>query len=237
MSTTRNCFLTSYPATYEEGIHTFALLFTRWMDLNQWSHPVLVSLARSALDGASWLHSSQISGLRHGKLISPGPRTFYAIAVLNKALWEYKHNKQLIPGTTSSNYYHDPFVIEEDGQAPDEGWWFRVFIGTAKPSCIDLTKAAFTTEQANNVSAQYGALIRKLMALQDYDPMTDSAKVIHRFYPAKDSNRVEALTEVLWNRGAWTPDQLQNELPAITEMSKALEGPSTEEELLTTLSK
>ena len=77
-------------AKYDQGVRNFALLFTRWMDLNGWSHPVMVALAKSALDGTSWLHSSQISGLRHGKLVSPGPRTFKAIQVLNYYLWLYK---------------------------------------------------------------------------------------------------------------------------------------------------
>ena len=66
-----------YKQSYEAGIRVFALLFTRFMDLNGWSHPVMVSLARAALDDVSWLHSSQISGLRHGKLISPALARFW----------------------------------------------------------------------------------------------------------------------------------------------------------------
>ena len=57
---------------YEKGLHTFSILFTRWMDSNDWSHPIMVSLAKGAMGGTGWLHSSQISGLRHAKLRSPG---------------------------------------------------------------------------------------------------------------------------------------------------------------------
>ena len=220
---------------YERGIKTFSLLFTRWMDLNNWSHPVLVGLARKALDDVSWLHSSQISGLRHGKLLSPGPRTFIAIQVLNKALWEYKHHSKLIRNTDSSNGYQDPFVIEENGEPPSLGWFMEVFTGERTPSDIDLDLAQFTEQQAEQISKQYGALIRKLMVMSDFDPITDLSKVIYHHYPARDSDRVRQIEDVLWNRAIWAPDQLTNELPALTELSRALSGPSTEDELLSKL--
>ena len=219
-------------AQYDQGIRNFSLLFTRWMDLNGWSHPVMVSLAKSALNGTSWLHSSQISGLRHAKLLSPGPRTFKAIQVLNHHLWIYKTEKKLIPNTDSSNHYRDPFVVTEDGMPPELGWWMEVFVGDRMPSDLDLEQHSFTSDAATAFSAAYGKLIRKLMVLNDYDPISDFDKVIREFYPAKDTARVETLTEILFNETAWEPDQLINELPALVTFSKALEGPKNDEELL-----
>lgn len=219
-------------AKYDQGVRNFSLLFTRWMDLNGWSHPIMVSLAKSALDGTSWLHSSQISGLRHGKLISPGPRTFKAIQVLNYYLWLYREEKRLIPNTDSSNYYREPYVITENGKPPELGWWMEVFVGDRMPSDLDLEKHSFTPDSALNFSRAYGKLIRKLMVLNDYDPISDFDTVVREHYPAGDFERVQTITKVLYNQGSWTPEELVNEIPALVTLSAALEGPHTEEDLL-----
>jgi len=90
---------------FERGVLDFSFLFTKWMDTNAWSHPVMVQLAAGCLQlpgGKGWLHSSQISGLRHGKLLSPGPRTFMAIERLNFYLHRYATEKLLLPGSTSA---------------------------------------------------------------------------------------------------------------------------------------
>ena len=91
---------------YLTGNKNFAILFTRWMDRNEWSHPIVVALAKGVCGGASWFHSSQISGIRQGKSQSPGPRQFIAIQRLNQALYDYKNGGPLIPGTSSSNNYN-----------------------------------------------------------------------------------------------------------------------------------
>ena len=111
----------------------------------------------------------------------------------------------------------------------------EVFTGARTPLDIDLDLAQFTEQQAEQISKQYGALIRKLMVMSDFDPITDLSKVIYHHYPARDSDRVRQIEDVLWNRAIWAPDQLTNELPALTELSRALSGPSTEDELLSKL--
>ena len=226
-----------YRRQYEEGIRNFALLFTRFMDLNGWSHPVLVQLAKSAMEGTSWLHSSQISGLRHGKLLSPGPRTFIAIQVLNAALYSYKHEKKLVPGTTSSNHYQDPWVITESGKPPSLGWFMEVFAGERVPQDIDLGEGVFTQIKAEEYSICYGKLIRRLMVLNDFDPVLDQDKVVKKFYPAKDAERVERMLDVLRAENTWEPEELQNEIPALVTLSKGLEGPDDEKALMAKLDK
>lgn len=227
-------FLTTADArlAYEQGIKNFALLFTRWMDLNGWSHPVMVSLAKSCLDGVSWLHSSQISGLRHGKLISPGPRTFKAVETLNRCLWVYREERKLLPNTDSSNHYRDPFVITENGKPPELGWWMEVFVGDRMPSDLDLHQHTFTPEVAVSISKGYGKLIRKLMVLNDYDPISDFDEVIREYYPAKDFDRVQKVTKILFNQDSWTPEELVNEMPALVTLSAALDGPTNDEKLI-----
>ena len=224
-----------HPAQFAQGVKTFSLLFTRWMDTNGWSHPTMVTLARACLEGTSWLHSSQISGLRHGKLLSPGPRTFIAIERLNYYIHRYATSKKLLPGTPGSNLYAKAFAITEGGKPPQLGWWVEVFCGQRQPIDIDLRETFFTEEQANRISAAWGAMIRKLMIQQDMDIITELDRVLREKYPAKDAERLRRTNAVIQNRDVWNAQQLANELPAISALSAELGGPSTEGDLLKAL--
>ena len=217
---------------FEQGVRTFGRLFTRWMDLNEWSHPKLASLAKSALGGVGWLHSSQISGLRHCKLESPGPRTFVAIERLNYYLHRYATTKTLIPGTKSSNTYANPFVITEDGEPPSLGWWIEVFCGYRVPKDIDVGAFDFSTVQASRYSEAWGSLIRKLMTASGVDLITELDVTIHHHYPARDAARLEKLRDVIHNRDVWDPGELANELPALAAFTGAMGGPSDEDSLI-----
>lgn len=222
--------------SYKNGVQTFAKLFTRWMDTNEWSHPVMTYLARSALGGTAWLHSSQISGLRHGKLVSPGPRTFLAIAELNRCLHIYLTEKRLIPGTESSNYYAHGYCIVEDGIPPTSGWWFEVFCGQRVPKDIDLSAVFYSEDDATGMSRIWAKAFRRLVANEGYDLYEDLDKILRLYYPAKDIDRVDIIARVARSEAVWTPEQLINELPALTKLTAALGGPQTEEELIAEIS-
>lgn len=221
---------------YERGIRTFALLFSRWMDLNDWSHPVMTALSKACLGGHAWLHSSQLSGFRQGRLVSPGPRAFIAIERLNYYLFRYKTEKKLIPGTNSSNYYSEPFVVTENGQPPELGWWFEVFCGAKIPTDIDLHQSQFSDAQAKTFSKEWGRFTRRQLVAEGYDLMEDLENAVRTHYPARDEDRVALILDVLRTKSTWTADQLTNELPALTAMSADLGGPDSEEALLRELS-
>ena len=224
--------LAGHESRFEEGNKVFARLFSRWMDMNSWSHPVMVGLARGCMGDVGWLHSSQISGLRHARLRSPGPRTFIAIAELNHALWEYQTKKKLIPGTTSSNAYRDPYVITENGHAPSVGWWVEVFCGTRAPQEISLDTPEFTEAQAEAVSKALARYIRRLAALSDYDPVDDLDAVIREHYPSRERDRVETIKQVLKGTKTFHAPELAAEMEALTQMSSSMSGVRTQEDLL-----
>ena len=222
-------------AQFKSGVDNFALLFTRWMDTNGWSHPTMVTLAKACLDGTGWLHSSQISGLRHARLLSPGPRTFMAIERLNYYIHRYSTTKKLLPGTPGSNLYAKAFAITENGQPPELGWWVEVFCGARTPADINLHESFFSDDQATKISSNWGGMIRKLMIQQDMDIIVELDKLIREHYPAKDNDRVTRVLSVIQNKEAWTAQQLANELPAISSLTAHLGGPKTEAELLQAL--
>lgn len=221
-----------YPALYAKGRRTFSVLFTRWMDTNEWSHPVLVKLSHACMGGVRWLHSSQISGLRHNGLENPGPRTFIGIERLNFFVHRYATTKRLIPGTTSSNYYQIAYAITEDGAPPSAGWFYEVFCGLREPKDIDLRESYFTESQAQEISANWGALVRKLMRDKDLDVITDLDKLLRQSYPARDFERLTRLREVIANQNSWTPDELVMEIPALITLTAELGGPDKEQDLL-----
>ena len=217
---------------FTNGVQTFSVLFSRWMDTNEWSHPVMTSLAKASMGGIGWLHSSQISGLRHARLESPGPRTFYAIERLNYYVWRYATAKTLIPNTPSSNAYAKAFAITENGQPPGIGWWVEVFCGVRVPSDIDLRQSFFTATGAVEFSRDWGRLIRRLMAARDIDVITDLERVLRERYPARDTERVDLLLDVIRDNQYWTPPQLTKELSALVTFTADMGGPTTEDELL-----
>jgi hypothetical protein len=225
---------------FENGIRVFSLLFTKWMDTNAWSHPVMVQLAAGCLQlpgGKGWLHSSQISGLRHGKLLSPGPRTFMAIERLNFYLHLYDTKQRLLPGSSSSNHYHNPYVITEDGDPPELGWWMEVFCGVRLPKDVDVSTRFFSDEHSRTVSANWAKLIRRLLITSGHDIIEEMDSLIRTYYPVREPDRVSQLTAVLQNRAQWSPSELLRELPAITVFTAALGGPEDEETLLLTIDK
>ena len=61
-----------------------AHLIHLWHERNGWSHRVLPLL--SEILDLGKVHNSQISNLRNGKLSSPGPEVFLALAQVNTIL-------------------------------------------------------------------------------------------------------------------------------------------------------
>lgn len=224
-----NTFLKRYNA----GIQTFRRLFTHWMDTNRWSHPVMIKLTKSCLEGAVWLHSSQISAIRTGELLNPGPRTFIAIAELNKAIHIYKTTKKLLPGTTTDLEYLHAYAITQDGEAPGPDWWYAVFIGYAHPENVPFDVVFYNDIRASEFSERFGRLIRQLLVANGHDIFTDLDRALYRYYPAGDASRVSKLKDVILNKTVWTATEAELELAALAALTSELDGPTTTEELLT----
>lgn len=223
---------------FERGKETFGRLITRWMDSNGWSHPVMIKLATGCAqlpDGRGWLHSSQIAGLRHANLSSPGPRTFVALERLNYYLYRYQTERKLLPGTSSSNDYADAQAILDNGKPPSLGWWCEVFCGYVQPEGIDLNDYFFSEAQAEKFSENYGALIRRLLIQKQKDVVADLEPLINNYYPSKSADRVKKLIDVVYNRYGWTPEELSTELSALTALTGQLGGPSAESDLIKNL--
>lgn len=114
---------------YDDARENFAKLIKRWMTINKWSHPAMTKLSKQCLDDTAWFHSSQISVLRNGKVKNVGPKVFIALERLNYRIYRYVVNKELIPGTDSSNNYRNAHAVTVNGQPPSLGSWMELFCG------------------------------------------------------------------------------------------------------------
>lgn len=211
---------------YDIGKRRFSVLFTRWMDGNEWSHPVMVQLATACLQnksGKGWLHSSQISGLRHGKLESPGPRTFVAIERLNTYLFEYKQTGKSLPGGVSQDHYKYAQPITERGKVPSLGWFFEVFCGVVTPSDYDLDTRLISDMEAGRYSAEMGKSIRRSLIESKVDIITDLDRIVRDLYPVREESRVSKLISVIKGQGQWTGEELQLEEAALQKMMERFE--------------
>jgi len=61
--------------------------------------------------------------------------------------------------------------------------------------------------------------------------------ILREHYPAKDTDRVNRVAKVIQNKETWTPQELVNELPAISSLTAHLGGPQSEADLLRVLEK
>lgn len=220
---------------YYSGVKVFARLFSRWMDSNGWSHPVMTSLAACCMDGKGWLHSSQIAGLRHAQTKNPGPRTFVAIERLNYYLWLYTTEKKLLPNTESSRHYVEATPITEDGQPPSLGWFIEVFCGYRLPKDANVDSVFISPDKVQDYCLQLGRLLRRLITQKGFDLLEDRNIVIYRYYPTHEEERVARVEQLIMGEGLLTQEELQAELLSLSKLTGALGGPATEDDLLAAL--
>jgi len=221
-----------YDVRFENGVEHFQMVFKFWMDRNHFSHPGMAKLSKANLNGASWLHSSQISGLRHSKLKSPGPKVFAAIAQLNKALHEFKTNSRLIPNTGSSNDYSDPFIILlEDGSAPESSWWYSLFIGETLCESIDFSVPDIDPSEANNISRRIFRLIDTLTKISRSDifAVLDDYCISQSIEPSSATGKT---LDKFLSSGAISALDLPINLKHLAGIVGKLGGPETSAELL-----
>lgn len=225
-----------YIGQYQSGIQNFAKLFRHWMDGNGWSHPVMTGLLRASLNGCGWLHSSQISGFRHGTTRNPGPRAFVAMERLNFFLHRYETEKLLIPNTSNSNHYSKPLVLLEDGAPPPLGWWFEIFCGARIPKEYDVSGSFFTDQEAAQLTRNLARYLRRQLTLANFDPVDDTSRVLQDYFQPTGVRRAR-LHEIILGKGdTFTGEEFQRELPHLIQLSASLNGPSTEDDFLDALS-
>lgn len=207
----------------EEKMDAAAIAFSRyfcaWMDGNGWSHPQLVALCKKCTGDKALFHSSQIAGLRAARLKSPGPRSFVALEYLMRAIESlhkvgFTEGKALF-GELTHLVEHAEIMRDEEGNPATTGFLLEVFVGL-RPVPIDLSKIVYNEKQADDLSNKAGRLLRKLMAIQDMDPISD-AGVVATKYQGTQQQRTK-LAGVIKGVETWDSEEIEEVLGRLSKL-------------------
>ena len=194
-----------------------AHLIHLWHERNGWSHRVLPLLAE-ILDLGK-VHNSQISNLRNGKLSSPGPEVFLALAQVNTIL---DQGIDKIRDRLESNHpelwkslKESAVPLKNDSGNPlSAGELFEIFSGLKTlPSSFDWY---IKDEEASALS---DALSEHFCQNRPWR----SCKVqVMESYTVNKSSRRERFAEVIAGIRDYTAEELDGELLDLYEASKKL---------------
>ncbi len=190
-----------------------------WHERNGWSHKVLPALVESLDIGR--VHNSQISNLRNGKLASPSPEVFLALAQANMVLdkgiefiqdrLETAHPellKVLIDSSVS--------IQGDNGKPLGAGDLFEIFVGLVPlPSSLDWF---IEDDEAVILSA---ALSEYLSNGKSWRQCRDQ---VMKAYPVVKATRRERFAEVMAGLRDYTAEELDGELCDLYATNCELKG-------------
>ena len=194
-----------------------AHLIHLWHERNGWSHRVLPLL--SEILDLGRVHNSQISNLRNGKLSSPGPEVFLALAQINTILDQGIESIR----DQLENSHPELWRLLEDSAMPlkndsgnplSAGELFEIFAGLKPlPSSFDWY---IEDEEASALSD----------ALSDHfcqnRPWRSCKLIIMDAYAVTKPQRRERFAEVIAGIKDFTAEELDGELLDLYETSKKL---------------
>ena len=194
-----------------------AHLIHLWHERNGWSHRVLPLL--SEILDLGRVHNSQISNLRNGKLSSPGPEVFLALAQINTIL---DHGIDSIRDQLEINHpelwrslKESAVPLKNDtGRPLTAGELFEIFAGLKSlPSSFDWY---IEDEEASGLS---DALSHHFCQNR---PWRSCKLIVMEAYAVTKPLRRERFAEVLAGVKDYTAEELDGELLDLYETSKKL---------------
>ena len=206
-----------YRDKLSQGRRAMAHLIHLWHERNAWSHRVLPLL--SEILDLGRVHNSQISNLRNGKLSSPGPEVFLALAQINtildqgvESVRDQLENKH--PELWRSLKDSAVPLKNDSGNPLSAGELFEIFAGLQPlPSSFDWY---IEDEEASALSD----------ALSDHfcqnRPWRSCKVIIMEAYNVTKPLRRERFAEVIAGIRDYTAEELDGELLDLYETSKRL---------------
>ena len=206
-----------YRDKLSSGRRAMAHLIHVWHERNSWSHKILPLL--SEILDLGRVHNSQISNLRNGKLSSPGPEVFLALAQVNLILYQGVESirDQLIDAYPDlwRTLEESSFPLKnDDGNPLSAGELFEIFAGLKPlPSSFDWF---IEDEEASKLSE----------ALSDHfcmnKPWRHCRNDIMNAYSVIKTARRERFAEVIAGLRDYTAEELDGELLDLYEASRKL---------------
>ena len=188
-----------------------------WHERNAWSHKVLPQL--SEILDLGRVHNSQISNLRNGKLSSPGPEVFLALAQVNKIL---DHGIEAIRDQLENDYpelwkilKESSFPLKNDSGDPlSAGELFEIFSGLKPlPSSFDWFIEDEEAAELSEVLSDHFCKNR---------PWRRCKADIMNAYSVTKIERRNRFAEVIAGLRDYTAEELDGELLDLYETSRKL---------------
>ena len=210
------------------GRVAFAHLIRVWHERNGWSHRVLPALAE-ALD-AGRVHNSQLSMLRNGKLVSPGPEVFLTLGSINLWLAEQLPSGRLEAGSDAAaqlDLAEVPELVEAlrqsalpigdaNGTVLGPGALLEVFVGMILPP------PAFDLRIEESEAADLSAALALLLTAGR--PWRLCREQLMGAYPVSRPQRRERFAEVMAGQRDYGAAELEAELQDLRRTLAALSG-------------
>lgn len=230
---------------HQSGLAMFTRAFRMLMARNGLSNQNLEDLANWAFpEQRSWLGSGQISMLRNGQYLRPGPKIFDSLAQLNLALaWLSGCDRGEAPDVGRLKLRrppvapwepNDPYWLAhpETGCPLNAGDLFMVWIGRLELESITPIP---TPEGAQSLSRWLSRHCQQWCADRG-KLLSDGLPAILDCYPSRDAGRIARLKAVIAGIEAYSVDDLGVELLDLASMIRALNDdtvPSDAHPLLT----
>ena len=191
----------------ETGIIGFGKWFAWFMDVNRFSHPQLVALCKHCTGDKALLHSSTIAGYRNHRIKNPGPLAFVAIEYVCRAIDATQKGKPITNfGRLNSLILDAQIMRDENGNPVTAGYLTEVFLGL-RPVPIDLSATVLNDTDAEAVSQKAGRLVRKLMSIQDLDPLED-ADVMGGHFPGNPKQK-QHFAALIKGQATWDAEEVE----------------------------
>jgi hypothetical protein len=232
---------------YQDGLDTFTRAFRALMARNGLSNQNLEDLANWAYpEQRSWLGSGQISMLRNGQYLRPGPKIFDSLGQLNLALaWLSGCDRGEAAAMATLNLKRPPVRPWE----PDEPFWlahpvtglplnagdlFLTWIGRLQITGI----AAKPTEEAAASMSRWLSRHCQQWCADRGKLLSDGLPELLQAYPSRDPGRIATLKAVIAGLNDYSVDELTVELVDLAALVRELNDdaiPADAHPLLTSL--
>tara|TARA_Y100001968_G_scaffold275985_1_gene270032 strand:- start:6921 stop:7637 length:717 start_codon:yes stop_codon:yes gene_type:complete len=209
----------SFRDRLSDGRRAMAHLIHVWHERNGWSHKVLPALVEVLDIGR--VHNSQISNLRNGKLVSPGPEVFLALAqsnmTLDQGIEPIRHRLEKVHPELLKVLLDSSIPIYGDNGKPlGAGDFFEIFVGLLPlPSSFDWF---IEDDEAVILSA---ALAEYLSNGKSWRQCREQ---IMKAYPVSKQSRRERFEEVMAGLRDYTAEELDGELFDLFTTHHSLSG-------------
>ena len=206
-----------YRDKLSSGRRAMAHLIHVWHERNAWSHKVLPLL--SEILDLGRVHNSQISNLRNGKLSSPGPEVFLALAQVNTILYQGVESiRDQLEGSYPDLWktlQESSFPLKnDDGNPITAGELFEIFSGLRPlPSTFDWFIEDDEASQLSEALSEHFCKNR---------PWRHCKDDIMKAYSVIKVSRRDRFAEVIAGLKDYTAEELDGELLDLYEASRKL---------------